>query len=142
IQVAGEVGEDFRLRLGGVTIRSIKTPWHTPGSVCYAVEEDDITTLIAGDTLYGFYFLNRSKDIFRDMQLGKESLQRIRESEYNYLAIGHAMKGFKGDVQTRLEEAQRQYASRDFSEMIAEQEVRPPMYIDPWHKRSDQYFKY
>lgn len=140
IKVAGAVDDGFCLNLGGVTITAIKTPWHTPGSVCYRVDQQDSSTLITGDTLWGYYFLNRSLDIDDDVRLGKESLRRLREASYDYMAIGHAVRGFMGDVGTRLEEAQRQFAPIDPRILIEEE--HPAAYVDLWRKMPGQKFKY
>ena len=49
--VAHEGGD--RLALGGVEIRLLHTPGHTPGSQCFLVSErDDAGQLVAGDTLF------------------------------------------------------------------------------------------
>jgi glyoxylase-like metal-dependent hydrolase (beta-lactamase superfamily II) len=39
-------------RVGGVTFRVLHTPGHTPGSVCYLLEEAGESHLFAGDTLF------------------------------------------------------------------------------------------
>ena len=38
--------------IGGVTLRVLHTPGHTPGSVCYLLQESGESHLFAGDTLF------------------------------------------------------------------------------------------
>lgn len=40
------------VRLGDARITVLHTPGHTPGSVCFAVEQDARTTILSGDTLF------------------------------------------------------------------------------------------
>ena len=40
------------LTAGAITLRTIHTPGHTPGSSTFAVEDGDATTLFTGDTLF------------------------------------------------------------------------------------------
>jgi glyoxylase-like metal-dependent hydrolase (beta-lactamase superfamily II) len=40
------------LTAGAITLRTIHTPGHTPGSSTFAVEHDGATTLYTGDTLF------------------------------------------------------------------------------------------
>jgi hydroxyacylglutathione hydrolase len=141
IKVTGAVGDGFRFKVGNTCIRAIKTPWHTPGSVSYAVDQPDSSILITGDTLWGFYFLNRSVDIDDDVRLGKDSLRRLRkERGFDFMTIGHKVVGFMDDVDTRLEEAERQFAPVDLRALIEEE--RSTMYVDPWRKLPGETFKY
>jgi hydroxyacylglutathione hydrolase len=43
-----EVEDGWQVPLGGLTLQALATPGHTPGSVCYRVEDD----LFTGDTLF------------------------------------------------------------------------------------------
>lgn len=144
LAVAGEVHEGFHLDAGkGITIESIKTPWHTPGSVCYKVIQPNSTTLIAADTIYGFYFQRPDRYILDDVELGKESLEHLREHKFDYMSIGHAVAGFMGNVAVRLEEAQRQFATFDVVKEMEEYDGPvQPAYINPWRKVAGQHFLY
>ncbi len=142
IKVAGRVDHGFFVRTEHALITPIRTPWHTPGSVCYRVEQADSVTLIAGDTLYGFYFPSPERSILDDLASGRESLSRLRDEDYDHIAIGHAMLGFRDDVATRLEEAQRQFATSSIISFIKERGDDLPAHIDPWKKESGQIFKY
>ena len=142
IVVAGKVAEGFCLKTDTATITAIKTPWHTPGSVCYRVEQPDSVTLIAADTLYGFYFPSEGRSITDDLEGGRKSLELLREESYDYMAIGHAVLGFMDDVDTRLEEAQRQFAPAGVLRFVEENASRLPLYINPWQKPSGQSFRY
>jgi glyoxylase-like metal-dependent hydrolase (beta-lactamase superfamily II) len=141
IKVAGEVYENFRLRAGKVTIEAIKTPWHTPGSVCYKVIQPNSTTLIAGDTYFGYYFAVPGRDVQADMEAGKESLRRLREHEFDRMSMGHVVLGFMDDVAVRLEEAERQFASFDVVKVLEEFDgPLTPKYVSPWQKIPGQHF--
>lgn len=142
IRVDGEVDDDFVLETPNATISTIKTPWHTPGSVCYRIEQANSTTVIAADTLYGFYFFTPERDVYEDIGLGRDSLRRLRmEARADLLAIGHSMMGFKDDVETRLEEAERQFAPGDI-ELLLRGEDQPGAYVNLWHKPDGQRFNY
>jgi glyoxylase-like metal-dependent hydrolase (beta-lactamase superfamily II) len=41
-----------RLAVGGLTIRFMSTPGHTPGGICYQVEQGDSPICVVGDTLF------------------------------------------------------------------------------------------
>lgn len=51
-QVTRYVGDGDEIAFGKRTARVIHTPGHTPGSVCFAVEDDGDTLLFSGDTLF------------------------------------------------------------------------------------------
>ncbi len=40
------------ISIGGVTIETIDTPGHTPGSVCYLIEKNGLRILFSGDVIY------------------------------------------------------------------------------------------
>lgn len=40
------------LQVGGLTVRFVTTPGHTPGGVCYRVEQADLPICFVGDTLF------------------------------------------------------------------------------------------
>jgi hydroxyacylglutathione hydrolase len=40
------------LRLGGASVQVLHTPGHTPGSVCFAIDDGERTTILSGDTLF------------------------------------------------------------------------------------------
>lgn len=46
-----ELDGDQALDFGGVRIRAIATPGHTPGSTCYLLERDSLRALFAGDVI-------------------------------------------------------------------------------------------
>ena len=48
----GDLVDDEILRIGAITLRTIHTPGHTPGSVSFAVGEGEDTRLFTGDTLF------------------------------------------------------------------------------------------
>ncbi len=52
IDLDGDLLDGDRLTVGGVHCDVLHTPGHTPGSVCFAIHDDDATTLLTGDTLF------------------------------------------------------------------------------------------
>lgn len=139
-EVDGVIDDNFRLTIGKTVIRSLHTPWHTPGSRCIVVEQDDTATLLMGDTAFAYYFLDDGRNPQEDMRLGKESLRYVRKARrYDAIAIGHSMTGFRR-TDTRLEEMERQFAPIDIEDMIEEQQAA--VHVDVWRKMSGQQFNY
>lgn len=44
--------DDHILQIGGLTVRFMETPGHTPGGICYRVEADAQSMCFVGDTLF------------------------------------------------------------------------------------------
>jgi glyoxylase-like metal-dependent hydrolase (beta-lactamase superfamily II) len=51
-KVDGSVQDGEELAVGGVSVRVIHTPGHTPGSICLLVDTGEGPALISGDTLF------------------------------------------------------------------------------------------
>jgi hydroxyacylglutathione hydrolase len=53
VDLDGDLSDGERLAVGGVTCEVLHTPGHTPGSVCFAIDERSSSTrLLTGDTLF------------------------------------------------------------------------------------------
>jgi glyoxylase-like metal-dependent hydrolase (beta-lactamase superfamily II) len=52
VDLDGELTDGDELRAGALTLRTIHTPGHTPGSTTFAVDDGAATTLFTGDTLF------------------------------------------------------------------------------------------
>jgi hydroxyacylglutathione hydrolase len=52
VPLDGELRDGDVIAVGAIRFRVLHTPGHTPGSVCFAVEENDSTRLLTGDTLF------------------------------------------------------------------------------------------
>jgi hydroxyacylglutathione hydrolase len=52
VPLDGELRDGDVIEVGAIRFRVLHTPGHTPGSVCFAVEENDSTRLLTGDTLF------------------------------------------------------------------------------------------
>jgi glyoxylase-like metal-dependent hydrolase (beta-lactamase superfamily II) len=52
VALDGDLVDGDVLRAGRVTLRTLHTPGHTPGSTSFALEDDGRTTLFTGDTLF------------------------------------------------------------------------------------------
>ena len=52
VALDGELHDGDELRAGNVRLSVLHTPGHTPGSVCFSIENSDATTLLTGDTLF------------------------------------------------------------------------------------------
>jgi len=47
-----EVADGEVIKVGNLSIRTIATPFHTPGHVCYYLDHDDNRAVLTGDTLF------------------------------------------------------------------------------------------
>ena len=45
-------GADGALQVGGIDVRTLHTPGHTPGSVTYVLSDEGVTAAFCGDTLF------------------------------------------------------------------------------------------
>jgi glyoxylase-like metal-dependent hydrolase (beta-lactamase superfamily II) len=52
VTLDGDLADGDEVRAGGVSLRVLHTPGHTPGSTSFALERDGATTLFTGDTLF------------------------------------------------------------------------------------------
>ena len=52
VALDGELEDEQLITLGEMRLRVMHTPGHTPGSVCFAFEENANTTILSGDTLF------------------------------------------------------------------------------------------
>jgi glyoxylase-like metal-dependent hydrolase (beta-lactamase superfamily II) len=52
VELDGDLRDGDRITVGSVTLDVLHTPGHTPGSVCFAVGERHVETLLTGDTLF------------------------------------------------------------------------------------------
>jgi hydroxyacylglutathione hydrolase len=48
----GELHDGHIVEAGNMRISVLHTPGHTPGSVCFSIQNDGATTLLTGDTLF------------------------------------------------------------------------------------------
>lgn len=104
------------------TLEVIHTPGHTPGSVCYIIQYDDIRVLVAGDTLYGGF----SKHIHSCAKSWIQSLEKLNELDVDLLVIGHSNPVLLGDAKQRIKEAAESF----------------DVYYTPWFKPFYKSFKY
>lgn len=52
IDLDGDLHDGDVLRIGGVSLRVLHTPGHTPGSCCFALDGGTAATILSGDTLF------------------------------------------------------------------------------------------
>lgn len=52
VRVDADLHDGDEIRVGSVALRVLHTPGHTPGSVCFALENDGKPTILSGDTLF------------------------------------------------------------------------------------------
>jgi glyoxylase-like metal-dependent hydrolase (beta-lactamase superfamily II) len=52
VTLDGDIADDDEYVAGGIRLRAIHTPGHTPGSTSFALDVDGATTLFTGDTLF------------------------------------------------------------------------------------------
>lgn len=103
-------------------IHVIHTPGHTMGGVCFCVETDGVSVLVAGDTIWGGF----SEKIGSDEQKWKESLDKLCSMHFDLMTFGHTGPVLYGDADARLREAKRQFA----------------VYYNPWFKPMCEQFRY
>lgn len=115
-----EDGSSFKLRSGSLTV--LHTPGHTPGSLCFHLQWQDLSILIAGDTLWGGFasFIGSDEDLWR------KSLDRLCLMHFDLLTFGHMPPALQGDANNRLQEARRAFAT----------------YYNPWFKPMNETFRY
>lgn len=103
-------------------LRVLHTPGHTAGGVCYVLEMDGLSVLIAGDTLWGGF----SEKIGSDEQKWRQSLDRLCAIHFDLLTFGHTAPVLFGDADARLREARSQFA----------------VYYNPWFKAPSENYHY
>lgn len=79
----------------GVEVEVLHTPGHTPGSVCYYVEEEG--ALFTGDTLFG----NGAPGDAVDESALEESIRRLSELDVDAIYPGHMEPAFD-DIERRF----------------------------------------
>ncbi len=52
VDLDGELQDGDTVRTGDLELNVLHTPGHTPGSVCFAFDDDAKTTVLSGDTLF------------------------------------------------------------------------------------------
>ena len=100
----------------------LHTPGHTPGSVCFAMDADGFSFLIAGDTLHGGF----SAEIGSDETAWKKSLDKLTERHFDAFTFGHVGANVICDADTRIAELKKQFAT----------------YYNPWFKAMKDTFRY
>lgn len=73
-----EVEDNYRMSIGSLNIIVIHTPGHSPGSVCYLVEESGQKILLSGDTLFA-QSIGRTDLPGGNFEKIKESLMKLAE---------------------------------------------------------------
>ena len=107
---------------GDIRLSVLHTPGHTLGSVCFDMQADGLSILIAGDTIWGGY----SKKIGSDEVLWEKSLKRITGMHFDHFTFGHINPQLIADADTRLKEAAASFN----------------IYYTPWFKSFDRTFCY
>ncbi|MDO4292521.1 MAG: MBL fold metallo-hydrolase [Eubacteriales bacterium] len=105
-----------------ISMEVLHTPGHTPGSVCFAMDMDGFSFLIAGDTFYGGF----SPAIGSDEGRWKKSLDRVTARHFDGFTFGHMGPNVSCDADTRLAELKRQFG----------------VYYNPWFKPMKEAFRY
>lgn len=52
VRIDADLQDGDEIRAGAVALRVLHTPGHTPGSVCFALENEGGPTILSGDTLF------------------------------------------------------------------------------------------
>jgi len=85
--------------LGGISLKVIHTPGHTPGSIC--LYEKDSKTLISGDTVFsdGIGRIDLERGNLKQL---KKSIQKLSELKVEHLLPGHGFSGDKSSIEFAL----------------------------------------
>lgn len=106
----------------GVSMEVIHTPGHTPGSVCYAMDMNGFSFLIAGDTIYGGF----ADQIGSDEVRWRESLDKLTSRHFDAYTFGHVGPNVICSADERLAELKRQFG----------------VYYNPWFKAMKDTFRF
>ncbi len=93
------------LAIGPYRLQVIHTPGHSPGSVSFLTEINELKLLIAGDTLWGAYHPR----IGSDMEAWSQTLDRLVELDVDAITIGHCPPTLIYDAKTKIREARQQF---------------------------------
>jgi glyoxylase-like metal-dependent hydrolase (beta-lactamase superfamily II) len=52
VDLDGDLHDNDTIALGAARVTVLHTPGHTPGSVCFVIDDDGKTTILSGDTLF------------------------------------------------------------------------------------------
>ena len=122
-KVDGTVQKKEKISFGnGISMEVLHTPGHTMGSVCYAMDVNGFSFLVAGDTLYGGY----SDKIGSDETVWKESLEKLTSRHFDGFTFGHMGADVICDADARIAELKKQFAT----------------YYNPWFKAMKDTFRY
>ena len=122
-KVDGTVRDGEKISFGnGISMEVLHTPGHTMGSVCYAMDVNGFSFLVAGDTLYGGY----SDKIGSDETVWKESLEKLTSRHFDGFTFGHMGADVICDADARIAELKKQFAT----------------YYNPWFKAMKDTFRY
>ena len=118
----GLINDGDVLEIGNYRFTVIHTPGHSPGSVCFWTEINDLKLLIAGDTFWsGFH-----PRIGSNIDDWCRSLDRLLELDFDVMTFGHCPPMLVFDAKKRAREARQQFG----------------VYFNPWFKPFHTSFRY
>lgn len=98
--VTGEHNEGDRIDLGGLTLRVVHTPGHTPGHCAFLVEEYDLLFTADIDlSSFGPWYGNDTSNL----EQFQESVQKVRSLNARLLVTGHR-RPVTEDIDTKLKQ--------------------------------------
>jgi glyoxylase-like metal-dependent hydrolase (beta-lactamase superfamily II) len=95
------------LRINGLELHVLHTPGHSPGSVCFLVEVEGSTLLIAGDTLWGGYHPRLRSDI----SSWQRSIDRLLTCDFDVATIGHMPPQLIHDAKAKATRARASFGA-------------------------------
>ena len=107
---------------GNIKMEVMHTPGHTLGSVCFVLYIENLTVLVAGDTIFGGF----SQYIGSDEAKWRESLDKICARHFDYFVFGHMQACLLADADARLKDARASFAN----------------YYNPWFKNFKDSYQY
>jgi glyoxylase-like metal-dependent hydrolase (beta-lactamase superfamily II) len=102
---AEQLDDGATIGLGGVLLKVLHTPGHTPGGVCFLLEESDESHLFSGDTLFpgGPGNTRGSADLFAQIMRSLDEKLFVLPDETNVYP-GHGADTTIGAARPHLEE--------------------------------------
>jgi glyoxylase-like metal-dependent hydrolase (beta-lactamase superfamily II) len=125
VQETVAVGDGYERAVGGIILRAVEVPGHTPGSIAYELDfgDGDIIGLF-GDALWG----GHHPAIGSDTTVWKESIQKVLGRKLTGLSFGHGLNHIVRHVRPHLQLFQEQIET-----CFNAYDYVPPEYFDVVH---------
>jgi len=92
----GIIEDNDIVDLGGIEIKAVLTPGHSPGSTCYLACIGGSNMLFSGDTVFYKGFISVLSPPFSDLTAYRQNLKKLADRGVEGLFPGHLMWVLKG----------------------------------------------